>query len=273
MQKFKSLFLIAFLSVLAISGLAACSTLTTQKQTTQTPKVIFLAGATGVIGEPLSKALVARGYTVYGTTRSQSSAVHLQSLGVVPVVLDVFDAKAVEQAVLSARPDVIINQVSSLPKGLAEDKMPEGLKQDAKARLASSKNLIAVAPNAGVTKFINHSFMYYAPSDTPLNENSPWLDEADETYGESIRAVREVERMTLAGDFTPVVLRYGWLYGGKSGFDTAVDGYPSVPVAMAVDATVRAVEADVKGVYNIAEESPLIDVSKFKKAVPAWQSH
>lgn len=37
-------------------------------------KTVFVAGATGVIGEPLTKALVEKGYIVYGTTRSADKA-------------------------------------------------------------------------------------------------------------------------------------------------------------------------------------------------------
>ena len=234
---------------------------------------IFLAGATGVVGEPLSKALVEAGHTVYGTSRNAERAKALENYGVKPVVLDVFDAKAVEKAVMEIKPDVVINQVSSLPKGLKETEMAEGLKRDAKVRVEGTKNLIAAAEKAGVKKFISQSFLYYAPTEKKITETDVLVGEDDPTYGLSVKALKEVEVRTLAGKFTPVVLRFGWLYGGKSGFDTPIEGYPSVNVDVAADAVVKAVKADLNGLYNIAEESPMIDLSKFQKAVPEWKSH
>lgn len=241
--------------------------------TTAVADTIFLAGATGVVGEPLGKALVAAGHTVYGTTRNADRAKALENDGVKPVILDVFDAKAVEKAVMDAKPDVVINQVSALPKGLKESEMTEGLKRDAKVRVEGTKNLIAAAEKAGVKKFINQSFLYYAPTEKKITETDVLVGEDDPTYGASVKALNEVESRTLAGKFTPVVLRFGWLYGGKSGFDAPIESYPSVNVDVAVDAVVKAVKADVNGLYNIAEESPMIDLSKFQKAVPEWKSH
>lgn len=234
---------------------------------------IFLAGAVGVVGEPLSKALVEVGHTVYGTSRNAERAKALENYGVKPVVLDVFDAKAVEKAVMEIKPDVVINQVSSLPKGLKETEMAEGLKRDAKVRVEGTKNLIAAAEKAGVKKFINQSFLYYAPTEKKITETDVLVGEDDPTYGLSVKALKEVEARTLAGKFTPVVLRFGWLYGGKSGFDAPIEGYPSVNVDVAADAVVKAVKANLNGLYNIAEESPMIDLSKFQKAVPEWKSH
>lgn len=76
-----------------------------------------------MIGEPLTKALVEKGYTVYGTTRSADKAKTLEANGVHPVILDIYDAHAVEKAVVEAKPDVVISELSSLPKGLKEEDM------------------------------------------------------------------------------------------------------------------------------------------------------
>lgn len=253
----------------------ACVSPTAQKLTQITkpakPKVVFVAGATGVIGEPLSQALVKKGYTVYGTTRSPQKASVLQSYGVKPVVLDIFDAKAVETAVVSAKPDVVISQLSSLPSGLKEEEMTEGLKRDNKIRIEGTRNLINASHQAKVGKFITQSFVFYDTSDVPPSETSPLISTDDPIYGESTSAMLNLEKQTLAGKFTPVVLRYGWIYGGKSGFDAPIEGYSTIHIDRVVDATVRAVEADLNGIYNVSESSPYVDVSKFKKAVPLWQ--
>lgn len=124
---------------------------------------------------------------------------------------------------------------------------------------------------ADTPKFIIQSFVFYAPSDTPPNEETALIDDNDPVYGEPTQAMKNLETQTLVGKFTPVVLRYGWSYGGKSGFDVLIEGYSTIHIDRVVDATVRAVEADLNGVYNVSEASPFVDVSKFQKAVPEWK--
>ncbi|BFU60880.1 MULTISPECIES: NAD-dependent epimerase/dehydratase family protein [Rodentibacter] len=256
--------------VAGILSLTACDK-SPENTTTPKSKTVFVAGATGVIGEPLTKALVEKGYIVYGTTRSTDKAKILETNGVKPVVLDIYDVPAVEKAVLEAKPDVIISQLSSLPKGLKEEEMTEGLKRDNRIRVEGTRNLITAAEKAGTPKFITQSFVFYAPSEKAPNETAPLLDENDPVYGESTQAMKNLEAQTLAGKFTPVILRYGWIYGGKSGFDAPIEGYSTIHIDPVVDATVRAVEADLNGIYNVSESSPFVDVSKFQKAIPEWK--
>ena len=56
-------------------------------------KSILVAGASGAVGRRLCRLLVADGWRVAGTTRSQDKAAALQALGVTPIVADVFDAE------------------------------------------------------------------------------------------------------------------------------------------------------------------------------------
>lgn len=272
MKKSLSKLTLVATALFALSGCdkAAEQTATTAAKT-EKAKVVFVAGSTGVVGEPLSKALAEKGYTVYGTTRSADKAKALEANGVKPVVLDIYDAQAVENAVVSAKPDVVISQLSSLPKGLKEEEMAEGLKRDNRIRVEGTHNLVAAAEKAGAKKLISQSFVFYAPSDNAPNEESPLLSTDDPMYGESTAAMMELERQVLAGNFVPVVLRYGWIYGGKSGFTAPIEGYSTIHIDAVVDATVRAVEADLNGVYNVSESSPFVDVSKFKQAVPEWR--
>ncbi len=53
---------------------------------------MFVAGASGVIGLPLCKMLLAAGYEVYSTTRSAAKAEMLAAQGIKLVVADAFDA-------------------------------------------------------------------------------------------------------------------------------------------------------------------------------------
>ena len=65
------------------------------------------------MGQPL---LHSAGHYVCGSTRSKANADALRSLGADPVVVDVFDASALSRAVASAHPDVVIHQLTDLPK-------------------------------------------------------------------------------------------------------------------------------------------------------------
>jgi nucleoside-diphosphate-sugar epimerase len=55
---------------------------------------IFVAGAIGAIGKPLTLLLVEAGHEVFGSTRSEAKAQQLRAAHVEPVVLDVFDLHA-----------------------------------------------------------------------------------------------------------------------------------------------------------------------------------
>jgi hypothetical protein len=75
---------------------------------------VFVAGATGAIGRPLVAGLVQQGHEVTASTRNPSKAEQLRARGVTPVILDGLDAAAVTEAITSARPEVIIHQMTAL---------------------------------------------------------------------------------------------------------------------------------------------------------------
>src|SRR3954471_17524207 len=81
---------------------------------------IFLAGASGAIGRQLVPLLVADGQVVAGTTRSESKAGMLRELGAEPVVVDVYDAAALRDAVVAFGPDLVMHQLTDLPQDPAE---------------------------------------------------------------------------------------------------------------------------------------------------------
>ena len=60
--------------------------------------------------------LRAAGHDVTGTTRSAGKAETLRASGVEPAVVDVFDRNALREAVVRARPEVVIHQLTDLPR-------------------------------------------------------------------------------------------------------------------------------------------------------------
>src|SRR6185437_1773278 len=79
---------------------------------------IFLAGAAGAIGKRLAPLLREAGHTVTGTTRSEAKAETLRRSGVEAAVVDVFDAAGLMRAIAAARPDIVIHQLTDLPRDL-----------------------------------------------------------------------------------------------------------------------------------------------------------
>ncbi len=75
---------------------------------------VFVAGATGAIGKRLVPMLVANGHEVVAMTRSAQKTDPLRAAGATPVVADGLDRRAVVDAVVNAKPDVVIHQLTAL---------------------------------------------------------------------------------------------------------------------------------------------------------------
>src|SRR3954454_2164245 len=103
---------------------------------------IFVAGASGAsgaIGRPLIIELIRRGHEVTGMTRSESGARSLAALGAAVARVNAFDAAAVEQALRDARAEVVIDQLTSLPRD--PSLMAEAEPENHRLRLEGGGNL------------------------------------------------------------------------------------------------------------------------------------
>src|SRR5437879_8245154 len=78
---------------------------------------IFLAGASGVLGNRLLPALIADGHEVAGLTRRTEGAEAIRAHGAEAVVGDVFDGAALAVAVRAAAPDLVMHQLTDLGGG------------------------------------------------------------------------------------------------------------------------------------------------------------
>jgi nucleoside-diphosphate-sugar epimerase len=77
---------------------------------------IFVAGASGAIGKPLIAELIRQGHTVMGMTQSEAGAKKLVELGASAELANALDASAVEKALRTSGAEVVIDQLTSLPK-------------------------------------------------------------------------------------------------------------------------------------------------------------
>lgn len=232
---------------------------------------IFVAGASGVIGQRLCRLLVADGWRVFGTTRTPEKAALLRALGVEPVIVDVFDARALRDAVVSARPEVVIHQLTDLPPGLDPARMADALVRNAHIRDVGTRHLVAAAIAAGVQRLVAQSIAFaYAPGALPYREDAPLdLDSPDPLRQQTVRGVARLEHQVTQGPFTGIVLRYGKLYGPGTGFTTPSAGGP-LHVDAAADGARRAASLGVAGIYNMAEPDGTVCIDRAVQ-IFGWQ--
>ena len=238
---------------------------------------VFIAGATGAIGRPLVRRLVERGHAVTGMTRSPRRAAWLASVGATPVVCDAFDRHALREAVAEARPDAVIDQLTSMPRRPAVLHFARFYRGQIPLRREGSRALLEAAAAAGARRLIVQSvaFMYAPGADQPPDEFArPYLD-APAPWDVVIPMTVAMERQALAArGLEAAVLRYGFLYGPGTYF--ASDGFlaeltrrrhypvigdgagrfPFIHVDDAADATVAALERGVFGVFNVVDDRP-----------------
>jgi nucleoside-diphosphate-sugar epimerase len=238
---------------------------------------VFVAGATGVVGRQLVPRLVAAGHEVHGMTRSGSKQGMLSELGAVPVVADALDPAQVAEAVGSARPDVIVHQLTAIgavdPRHFDRDFAPTN-----RLRTEGTDHLLSAGQAVGVRRFVAQSYgaWWYLRTGGPVKTEEDPLDPTPaREMRESWAAIRHLEEAVLGSQWTEgIALRYGAFYGPgtsmapggelpemirKRKFPLVGDGagvWSFVHIADAAEATVAAVEHGSRGVYNVADDDP-----------------
>jgi nucleoside-diphosphate-sugar epimerase len=240
---------------------------------------IFIAGASGVIGRRLVPLLISRGHDVVGTTRTSGKVAALRALGAQPVVLDALDRDAVRRALVEARPDVVIDELTAIAGVRDFRKMDVAFAATNTLRTTGTDHLIEGIRGLPVRRIVAQSFAgpglfartggMVKTEDDPLDPNPPPALRA------IVDAVMHLERTVLHIDGVEgTVLRYGGLYGpgtsmGVGGFQleavrrrqfpvvgrgTGVSSFVHIDDAAA--ATVAAVESARTGLYNIVDDEP-----------------
>jgi len=222
---------------------------------------VFVAGAAGAVGRRLCPLLLEDGWRVVGTTRAAAKAEWLRSIGVEPLVVDVFDAEALRKALARSGASVVMHQLTDLPQVRDPARLAAALERNARLREIGTKNLVAAALAAGATRFVAQSIAFaYAPGPQPYDEDSP-LNVADAT---TARGVASLERQVLGAPFEGIVLRYGRLYGPGTWYDSPSGGAP-LHVDAAADAARRALLRGEPGIYNIAETDGSVTSEKAQR--------
>jgi nucleoside-diphosphate-sugar epimerase len=237
---------------------------------------VFVAGASGAIGRPLIRQLVEAGHQVTGTTRREDRAAQISSAGATAVLCDVFDVATLEAAVREASPEVVINQLTSLPEDFNPRKIDYGPTN--RVREEGGRNLMRAALAAGARRYLTQgiAFIYAPEGEWVKDEDARPFEDAPAPFSETARAVLAHEREVLGTEgIEGVVLRYGQFYGpgtyytpGSGSIAKQVEkrmlpligagtGMASfIHVEDAAAATVAALDRGEPGIYNVTDDEP-----------------
>ncbi len=250
---------------------------------------IFVAGGTGAIGRPMMTELLAKGHVPVALTRSPEKAQALAKQGIEPAIADVFDGKAVEAVIRRAQPEVVIEQLTALPKHYTRESMNAAAALNERIRFEGGANVLAAAQAAGVRRYVRQSVAFYAvPGPGLADEDTPLAFDASPAVATGAREIAELEHSLLGiPNLGGIVLRYGFFYGAGTWFhpDGDVAGqvreqqfpiigngqgiWSWVHIEDAAIATVAAAEQGHPGIYLVVNDHPLA-VREWLPAFAHW---
>ncbi|MEU9234468.1 NAD-dependent epimerase/dehydratase family protein [Streptomyces subrutilus] len=232
---------------------------------------VLLAGATGAIGRPLTRALVGSGHRVLALARTDRSAAIVRGLGAEPVRADALDRDGLLRALDGIKADAVIHQLTALkaPKRTLTADDPSNL-----LRAQGTANLLEAAGTVGAARFLTQSLVlgygYRDHGDRLLTEEDPFGVRGGNVADHVITGLLEAEdRLFDARHVAGCALRYGVFYGPGTWFDPT-PGSRTIPVPVggggvvpwihvddASEATVAALERGRAGqAYNIVDDGP-----------------
>jgi nucleoside-diphosphate-sugar epimerase len=239
---------------------------------------IFVAGASGAVGKRLVPLLVAAGHRVTATTRSPQKSDGLRAMGAEPIVLDGLDRDGVRQAILSARPDAVVHEMTALASMRSLKHFDDVFAVTNRLRTEGTRHLLEAAQAAGVRKFVAQSYAGW-PSERRggrvKTEADPFDPAPAKSMARTFAAIRTLEQLVLeAAGIEGTVLRYGGFYG--PGTSIAEDGdvvkmvrrrqlpvigggagvWSFLHVDDAACATQLALDRNAPGLYNIVDDEP-----------------
>jgi nucleoside-diphosphate-sugar epimerase len=247
---------------------------------------VFVAGASGAIGRPLVAELIRQGHAVTGLTRSEVGARHLAGLGAAVARVSAFDAPALERALRKSRAEVVIDELSALPRHPSE--MSAAAAGDRNVRLEGGGNLLRAARACGVRRYIQQASAFFLePGCGPAEESEGLAVGASPRVAASAWTYDELEsRVLCAAGMEGIVLRYGLFYGPGTWYrrdgaaaeqarqrELAIIGagegvWSWVHIEDAAHATVAALAVPA-GVYHIVDDDPS-PVSRWLPAFARW---
>jgi nucleoside-diphosphate-sugar epimerase len=235
---------------------------------------VLLAGASGAVGTPLTRQLIAAGHQVIGLTRSEANAQRLRAAGAEAVLADVMDRGNLLAAVRGVRADAVMHQLTAL----GTMKIRKAMQATNGLRTAGTEHLLAAARAVGAHRFLTQSIVLgYGYGDhgaRVITEGDPFAQPAPGPFGPALDALRSNEEQVFSADeMEGIALRYGAFYGGDSftrmilnlvrkrriPVPSSGGGYITlIHLEDAAAATVAALEKGRAGqAYNIVDDEPV----------------
>jgi 2-alkyl-3-oxoalkanoate reductase len=236
---------------------------------------VLVAGATGAVGRALVPELVRRGHVVGGLARNPRD---VRAMGGEPLTAEGLDRNAVHATLQAFKPDVIVHQLTALPKNGSLWRFDSAFSQTNRLRTEGTDILLDAARLVGAKRFVAQSFCGWPAARTGgwvKNEDDP-LDPCPPSQMRStLDSVRYLERTVAeAADLRGTILRYGSFYG--PGTHLARDGPMAEQVRKRLlpiigsgagtwsfchildvaEATAIAAETSAGGVYNVVDDDP-----------------
>jgi 2-alkyl-3-oxoalkanoate reductase len=251
---------------------------------------VFVAGATGALGQHLVPQLVANGHQVAGMTRTASKQDLVRNLGATPVVADALDPEAVGGAIAEAEPEVVVHELTALPDELDMRHIERDFALTNRLRTEATDHLLAAARAVGARRFVAQSYAgwpFARNGAAVKSEDDPLDPDPPKALRTTLDAIRHLEAAVTGADRTEgIVLRYGGFYGPGTSLALEPDGaqvdpirrrkfplvgdgggvWSFIHIADAASATVAAVEHGRRGIYQVVDDEPA-PVSEWLPAV------
>lgn len=237
---------------------------------------IFIAGATGAIGQPLVSQLVSEGHEVFAMTRTKEKGGQIAKSRAKPIYADALDETSLHQAVKECKPEVVIEMLTSLPKEYTPQAMKETAEANSRLKIKGGENLQKAAESAGARRYILQSTAFwYAPGPGLADENTPFAVDPSLPVSAAAKVYAEQEtRVFQSNNIEGVALRFGFFYGpgtwyapdASMGQQVKAQGYPIVGKGEGIWNFIHIEDAAhgvalalncPTGAYNITNDTPV----------------
>jgi nucleoside-diphosphate-sugar epimerase len=239
---------------------------------------VLVAGASGGLGRSLVPKLIAVGHEVTGMIRSESAAAGLRRQGAEAIFADGLDAAAVNAAVAGVRPEVVVHQMTALKGGIDPRHFGQSFALTNRLRTEGTDNLLEASLRAEVRRIVVQSYAglnLERGGSATKTEQVPLDKDPVPASRTTVEAIRYLEsKVTGAQGIEGVVLRYASFYGPNSSLGRGGDFVEQIRQRKlpligdgagvwsfihyndAADATVKAIDSNATGTYQIADDDP-----------------
>ena len=173
---------------------------------------VFVTGATGVLGRPVSRMLVDTGHTVRALARSSSNEVRLREIGAEPVRGNLFDPSSLRDVIGDC--EAILHLATHIPR-FNQARRRSAWRENDRVRTEGTRNLVDIALQSSVSTFVYPGVVFAYPDRGDLWLNSAVAPEKLPLLESSLQAEAEVQRFTKAGR-RGIILRMGGFYGSTA---------------------------------------------------------